>query len=803
MSRADIDVMVVIPFFSYGVPAGARQPQHQISAREAIVTTFSEAGRTSHQSGVNRFSQLKGWFGRSWRAVAPGARAWKGAAYGLLLTVLLVLFVAFYNYFGAAGPATFVAGALAFLAASALIGSLLRLLAWLVRKIPYGYGWVLTVTLPALIFLGLTALTAISGFLAVLLGTIAVASLLGAGIWVLANGGWRESSPLRRSIAVMGLGVGLVGAVTGGGWLLGDGSQATPPVNAALLSGEVLPLEMPDPSQPGPYVVQRLFYGSGEDRHRPEYAAAALATHPVDGSLLVDSWTGLRTRYWGFGPEAMPLNGRVWYPEGAGPFPLVLIVHGNHLMEKFSDSGYAYLGELLASRGFITVSVDQNFLNLSMAADLLVFKPLEKENDARAWLLLEHLRQWQAWNQDPETPFYQKVDLDRVVLVGHSRGGEAVAVAAAFNRLPYYPDNAALSFDYNFGIQGVVAIAPVDGQYKPQGKATPVENVNYLVLHGAHDMDVITFMGSRQYERVTFTGDDFRFKAALYLYGANHGQFNTAWGRKDITEPTTRLFNLRQLMPAEEQRQVGKVYISAFVESTLNGQTGYLPLFRDERVASAWLPETIYLSRYDDSTVHYVSTYEEDIDLATTTLPGGRQQGQHLTLWREQLVPSKWGDAGAHAVFLGWDDDADDGVASYTITLPEQGLSLDGQSTLVFALADAALDPQGKGPPAASPKGRDPIDLTIQVVDRQGNASQIPLSHFRLVQPQIEGHIAKQPWRSPIPPVAEIVFQTFEAPLSVLAAANPDLDASQIAGVRFLFDRTPAGVVVLNDVGFR
>jgi len=111
------------------------------------VTTFSEAVRTSRQSGVNRFSQLKGWFGRSWRAVAPGARAWTGAAYGLLLTVLLVLFVAFYNYFGAAGPATFVVGALVFLAASALIGSLLRLLAWLVRKIPYGYGWVLTVTL--------------------------------------------------------------------------------------------------------------------------------------------------------------------------------------------------------------------------------------------------------------------------------------------------------------------------------------------------------------------------------------------------------------------------------------------------------------------------------------------------------------------------------------------------------------------------------------------------------------------------------------------------------------------------------
>ena len=50
---------------------------------------------------------------------------------------------------------------------------------------------------------------------------------------------------------------------------------------------------------------------------------------------------------------ALPLNARVWHPAGDGPFPLVLVVHGNHRMEDFSDPGYAYLGETLASRGFI------------------------------------------------------------------------------------------------------------------------------------------------------------------------------------------------------------------------------------------------------------------------------------------------------------------------------------------------------------------------------------------------------------------------------------------------------------------
>ena len=50
-------------------------------------------------------------------------------------------------------------------------------------------------------------------------------------------------------------------------------------------------------------------------------------------------------------------------PRGDGPFPLALIVHGNHSMEDYSDPGYAYLGELLASRGIIMASVDENFIN--------------------------------------------------------------------------------------------------------------------------------------------------------------------------------------------------------------------------------------------------------------------------------------------------------------------------------------------------------------------------------------------------------------------------------------------------------
>jgi hypothetical protein len=80
--------------------------------------------------------------------------------------------------------------------------------------------------------------------------------------------------------------------------------------------------------------------------------------------------------------------------------------------------------------------------------------------------------------------------MDRIALIGHSRGGEAVAHAACLNRLPYYPDDANEVFDFNFNIRSVIAIAPCDGQYQPGLMRTPLTDVNYLVLQGSHDADV-------------------------------------------------------------------------------------------------------------------------------------------------------------------------------------------------------------------------------------------------------------------------------------------------------------------------
>jgi hypothetical protein len=716
-----------------------------------------------------------------------------------------------YGLFGSTEPLWFVIGVVGFLAVFALAGGLLTLLWWVVRNLPTPYVWVLSSAILTLANLALVALSVPVGIVIVGLGSLASASLVGAGLASLLRNGWRRLPTAQRVVAIAGLALGLASIGVGGIWLLDAGTPLPDPANAAAVDvAPIRPLDMPDPSQPGPYAVRTLFYGSGDDQRRPEYGANVdLVTPTVDGSALVDRWSKLRTAYWGFGPEALPLNGRVWYPEATqetdsaatNRFPLVLILHGQHPMEDFSDAGYAYLGELLASRGFTVVSVDENFLNLSPLVDALMFRSLVEVDDLRGWLLLEHLRVWRDWNEDPDTVFHQTVDMDHVALIGHSRGGQAVAVAAAFNDLPYYPDDASLSFDYGFGIRSVAAFAPVDGGYTPAEQQIVLENINYLVLHGSHDMDVFTFQGDRQYSRVDFSDGGDWFKSALYIYGANHGQFNTSWGRKDLFEPVMRIFNLEQLMPGAQQRQLAKVAISAFLEDTLRGQTGYRGLFQDLRRGQDWLPDTIYLSQYQDSATTMVCTYEEDIDLTSTTLAGGGLLGEHLTIWREQPAKAKWEDLGDQTVTLGWDAAATADTGMYTIQLPKKVLQLSRETVLVFALADAKEDPTPKTPKEEVAKPA-PIDLTVEVIDAAGEVAQLPLSHVAALRPQLEAQLGKAAFMSPFP-ASDTVLQSFEFPLADFAAANPALDPADLTEVRFIFDRTEAGVIVLDNLGFR
>lgn len=730
--------------------------------------------------------------------------AWRGAAGAVLAVFLLIagLTVFFLSRHGGVSIWFSVAAIVAVLITAT--AGLLSGLGILLGKLPRFFRFALLVALFSGAVLALLSPSLLPGLMMVLAGILAGAALFGGGLGGLLYRPPVQTHRKQRVIALAQVcsGVLILGGV--GVFLGWPGSPARPPVNAAAQNlGQIPVLQLPNPAETGPYPVALLTYGSGQDKLRPEYGAqAAVLTPRVDGSLLLEGWSALRTAYWGFTPAELPLNGRVWYPQAEGHFPLIIAVHGNHPMEEYSESGYDYLGKLLASRGFIFVAVDENFLNISAWGDALFFSPLREESDTRGWLVLEHLRLWRAWNDQPGSPFYRRVDLSRIALMGHSRGGEAIGIAAAFNLLPCYPDNAALAFDYGFNIRSLIALAPADGQYQPGGLRTPLQDVNYLLLHGAHDMDVLTMMGAAPFERLTFSGEGDFYKAAVYVYGANHGQFNSVWGTKDIVEPIPRLYNLRQLLPEGEQQRIAGVLVSAFLEDTLHGQKDYRALFQDLRRGRNWLPDTIYLNNYQDSHTLLLADFSEDIDLTTATLNGGRLAGVNLTRWNERMVRGKWGDFGFRAVYLGWNGGSSS-PASFTLYLPEEGMPLGEEAVLSFSLADAAESPLIEGDRRSSPlPAAEPLDLSIEVFDQHGIAARLPLSRYALLQPQIQGVFAKAAFMHATP-LSEPIFQTFDVPLAWFEEVNPALELNSLAGIRLVFDRTTSGMIALNRIAVR
>ncbi|TFV94519.1 hypothetical protein E4S40_10895 [Algoriphagus kandeliae] len=797
------------------------------------------------------FLRLKTWLGKKLLKIKPGLFSVKGAAVGLIIgSVILFVIEVLGTTINFKDPWIMALGAVIVLLA--LLGSYLSV--WLVKQfyeIPRPYKIALFLTIPLLFVVRLQDERLVFYL-------VVVFSLVGAGISLFRNGHFKRLTTPKKVVGILGFALGLVGVGVFLYFLSIRGLEMRPVINAAKLSEDKIPLLKGDsPANPGSFEVDYFTYGSGKDIRREEYAEGVrYETSSVDGTAFLDHWEGLsgkyRTHFWGFDYRELPLNGRVWKPKGEGPFPLVLIVHGNHPMQDFSDPGYAYLGELLASRGIILVSVDENFINGSWSD---IPEGLERENDARAWLLLEHLKQWKAWNEDAQHELSGQIAMDKLALIGHSRGGEAVGHAAMLNQLDFYPDDASIPLGYHFDIQSVIAIAPVDGQYKPGNSLTKIENVSYLGIHGAQDADVESFDAAKQYERVSFTDSAYRFKAGIYIAGANHGQFNTRWGDNDVLATFSGILNKNQLMDEAEQEQIAKVYISAFLETTLFKKEDYLPLFADARKGRHWLPETIYLSQFEDSKSQFWANFDEDFDVVSLT-EEGKAKGENLTVWREGEVIPKYGLKGTRALFLGWNYDefggdsvnwesgpkpqlSDSVRASYTISLGQNTFRPDSSSVLIFSLAESneSSNPKKSGKwikknesneeelenesvgenevdeeqveesenkeeekESKEEKPLSPIDFTIELTDQQGERLTFLLSEFSPLQRLIKSRVMKIQFLDD-KDETESVFQLYQFDLQKLRALNPAFQPENLNQIRFIFDQSEVGVIVLDKVG--
>jgi hypothetical protein len=272
-------------------------------------------------------------------------------------------------------------------------------------------------------------------------------------------------------------------------------------------------------------------------------------------------------------------------------------------------------------------------------------------------------------------------------------------------------------------------------------------------------------------------------------------------------------------LSGEDQRRIGKIYFSAFLEATLHNRREYLPMFRDYRRIRSWLPDTLYMSRFLDASYHLISDFSEDTDVTTTTVPGGRIQADNMSVWREGRIPYRQGDRDYNGVFLGWNrEEQKKGQPApmpfYSISLPDtlaKNWQLGPKSVLTMSLAvtEDKAPPPGKKPDE-KPKDEkkkekpEPTDFTVELETSGGVISRFPLSHFGVLPPPFKVRFTKLAKLDEIAyeKESEPIFQTIELPLAAFADQIKGFDPAQIKTIRLRFDRTLSRVVILSQLGF-
>lgn len=724
------------------------------------------------------------------RAAAATGAAARGAAFGAVAVALLAAAIAAQNLhlLGAFGDA--VAGVALIGLAMALVHGVLRGAAWLICRLaekPPRLVGALRDPLPAA---SLTVILVLlfgreDGPLSFLGALVAFEILIGLGALcgMVAGAGLMLTRTTPRSPGATATGAALLsvaillGAVSAGWAILpgmGDIRVAESPEAVAVIGA----LDLPDPSAPGPHPVARASYGSGMPAIRPEYAAAATwRTDPIDASGALDRPDGPATMYadavWGFDTDALPVNGMAWYAADATEaMPVVLIVHGNHAARDFSDLGYAYLGEHLASRGMFAVSVDQNFLNGDAMYDYA-----GAEIGVRAWLLLQHLEVLRGWNADASHPLFGLLDLGRVALIGHSRGGEAAAMASmvedgarTIHGMPEAPRG--------FGIGAVIGIAPSDGM--AGGDPVAPRQVDYLVIQGAHDGDLPAFSGLRTYHRAEPTGPD-GMKAAVYVGRANHGRFSSVWDDADAGPLYSWLLDRGSLLTMAEQQRVAKAVIGAFLARSLLGQREYDAFFHDPRAGRAWLPADVVQTHWQGAARTELGA-TEDLEAADLRAAGFSASATADPMLRDGTLQED------RALRLSW---ASPAVLAIPITPDE---------------ADA-IEPGGLLTLSLGTRGAEVPEPTIVLRDRSGSSARIAMREVSPVRPVIpvqlwkldgiaERYLPGEAIRWP----AEHFLQTHAIDLAMFAATNPQLNLSDLASVTLEF--TGDGEAFVDDIGF-
>jgi hypothetical protein len=555
-----------------------------------------------------------------------------------------------------------------------------------------------------------------------------------------------------------------------------------------LVAG-VAPALGQDPGAPGPLAVTREEYNFGDTAFQP-------------------------TNF----PGPVELLASIHYPTAlAGPYPMIILLHGRHAT-CFSGTGgaflqwpctnnrepipsykgYDYVSEVLASHGYVVVSISANGTN---AVDNSVF---DLGALARAELIQKHLDILNTFNTTGGAPFGNKFvgkfDLSKVGTMGHSRGGEGV--------VRHYVLNDSLGAPY--GIKAVFPLAPVDFN------RFVVNNAALNVLLPYCDGDVADLQGVHFYDdaRYNVPGDQSPKHYELVM-GANHNFYNTVWSPGSSTIPGaandwlfvpngqndshcgTKAGNQR--LTEAQQRGTGVAYMSAFFRAYVGGESQFIPILTgDAPPPPSAQTNNLFVSYHAPAALRLdVNRLLNDTNLSINTLGGAATQIDltpydlcggaappankclpgSLNAQQPHTTSARSSARGMTQLRTGWNNL----TGNYRNDIPPTLGNVSGFQSVQFRVSVNFEDVRNV-PGLAQ-------DFRVVLTDASGASASVRVSDFSSALFYPPGEILAVP---------KVVLNTVRVPLSAFNGVN----LNNVRSVQFSFNERLQGALLITDVAF-
>jgi len=548
--------------------------------------------------------------------------------------------------------------------------------------------------------------------------------------------------------------------------------------------------QVPDPGTPGPLAVTREEYNFGDTAFQPSNF-----------------------------PGPVELRASIHYPTAlAGPYPVIILLHGRHAtcfkggsqllqwpcttngsQPIPSFQGYDYVSEVLASHGYVVVSVSANGVN---AVDNFVF---DLGALARAELIQKHLDILNGFNTTGGSPFgtkfVGKFDLTRVGTMGHSRGGEGV--------VRHYVLNNDLGAPY--GIKAVFPLAPVDFN------RFVVNNAALNVLLPYCDGDVSDLQGVHFYDdaRYNVPGDTSPKHYELVM-GANHNFYNTIWSPSSPfpgavndwlafvpgghSDSQCGSGKGNQRLTEAQQRGTGLAYMSAFFRAYVGGESQFIPILTgDAPPPPSAQTNNLFVSYHAPANLRFdVNRLLNDTNLTVNTAGGAVTQ--------TDLTPYELcgGDAPQPQRCL-----PDQSNARQPHTTPSARSPLRGLSQLKTGWNSITGNYRNNVPAALGNVSRfQAIQFRVSVNFADARNLTDLAQDFRVVLTDASGSsasvrvsdVSSALYFPPgeVGPVPKVVLNTVRVPLSAFGGVN----LNAVRSVQLTFNERLQGGVLITDVAF-